>query len=356
MKLSFFNIFLIVMITAFYCGADMVQFTNGDRLTGVFLRYEEGKIVFKSEVLGEVKLDPARIVTFTSEEPAEIYFQDGTMTTARIEAGEAGRITIAPLDLVTQRTISLSDFTKINPTPPPPPKWTGNVSAGLSASRGNTFENGANLSATALLRRAKDRIKTYVNVLAAQSKGGDGDMQTTEGSFTVGGQYDYFFTEKFYGFANLRYRTDHVANLDYRLLGGLGAGYQWVESKKLNFSTDIGVAEVCEQYTDRVNEDLNGDGIAWDKEITRSSEVSLQAGYHFDWAINNVFSFHHNTRYYPAFSDFTDFLLTSDAEIRAKLTKNLFANFQTLLEYDSTPGKDSTYADTKYILGIGYNF
>ncbi len=347
---------VMVMAAACWCGADMIQFTNGDRLTGTFVRFEEGNIIFISEVLGEVKLDPARIVTFTSAEPANIYFQDGTMTTARIEASEAGRITIAPLDLVTQRTISLGDLARINPTPAAPPKWTGNISAGLSATRGNTFTNAANISANALLRRAKDRTQAYMNYLAAQSKAGNGDMQNTQGAFTVGGQYDYFFTEKFYGFTNARYHTDHVANLDYRMLGGLGVGYQWVESEKLNFSTDIGVAEICEQYTERVLEDVNGDGIAWDKVTTSSDEISLQMGYHFDWTINSLLSFHHNTRYYPAFSDFTDYLLTSDAEIRAKLTDNMFANFQALLEYDSTPGRDATHADTKYILGIGYNF
>jgi hypothetical protein len=116
----------------------------------------------------------------------------------------------------------------------------------------------------------------------------------------------------------------------------------------MNFNTDAGLAERCEQYTSR-----NDAGI---KETTRSDDVSLQLGYHFDWKINSRFSFAHNLTYYPSFEQFSDYFLTTDAEIRASITESLFASIKAILDYDSTPAEGVSSTDTKYILGAGWKF
>lgn len=37
----------------------------------------------------------------------------------------------------------------------------------------------------------------------------------------VRGKYDFFLTEKFYGFLEGRYETDKIAELDRRVIGGV---------------------------------------------------------------------------------------------------------------------------------------
>jgi hypothetical protein len=44
------------------------------------------------------------------------------------------------------------------------------------------------------------------------------------------GKYDYFFTKKAFGFIDARYEKDRIAELERRVVVGVGGGYQWVES------------------------------------------------------------------------------------------------------------------------------
>jgi hypothetical protein len=70
----------------------------------------------------------------------------------------------------------------------------------------------------------------------------------------------------------------------------------------------------------------------------------------------------HSTRflndltYYPSLNEFSDFFLTSTAELRANLTKNMFANLKIIFTYDAIPAIDRGNTDTKYPLGVGLNF
>ena len=48
--------------------------------------------------------------------------------------------------------------------------------------------------------------------------------------------------------------------------------------------------------------------------------------------------------------------LTTDAELRAEITKSMFGSLKAILDYDSTPGEGVGTTDTKYILGVGWNF
>jgi hypothetical protein len=66
--------------------------------------------------------------------------------------------------------------------------------------------------------------------------------------------------------------------------------------------------------------------------------------------------FLHDLTYFPAFEDFSDFFLTSTAEVRTNLTKTMFANFKVIFNYDATPALDREKTDVKYLLGVGMNF
>lgn len=52
--------------------AEVVQFKNGDRLTGTWQRVNEDKMVFKSDMLGEVSIPLSAIKTMASTKQAVI--------------------------------------------------------------------------------------------------------------------------------------------------------------------------------------------------------------------------------------------------------------------------------------------
>ena len=339
-----------VMLLSVWLGgvvrADVVVFKNGDRLTGTLVSMQGGAFKFKAAMVGEVSIKAAQIETFSSEEPAEVHLQDGTVIHGPVRQGQTGTILVEAVNAATTGPLTIGEVKAINPPAKEKPRWKGTVSAGYTAVRGNTWDSNGNLGFEAQLRRERDRISTSGTYFVGRNKDDQRGEYTNEETLILGGRYDYFFSKKWYSFFNGRYKKDHIADLDYQVMAGGGMGDQWIESEKMNFSTDVGLADVSEQYT------ANHPSPIPDV-VTRSNKVSAQAGYHYDWAINKTFSLVHNLRYYPAFEDVSDYLVTADMELRMSISKSLYASFRALLDYDSTPGKDSTSTDTKYIVGLG---
>jgi len=330
--------------------ADVILFKSGDRLTGKLVKLEKGKLIFEADELGSVTLDITRIQNFNTDASVELHLTDGTVIKSKVLPAEPGQFTIEKTRLLQVQSFALADLAAINPAGEPLLKWTGSLTIGLSSTHGNTFAESANVSSAAKRRSQKDRTGIYSSYLASRSRDPDNNKKkTTEESFVIGGKYDYFFTKKFYGYINGRLKKDHIADLDYRIIAGLGAGYQWVETEDMSFNTDAGFAQICEQFTSRDPDS----GIT---ETTGTDEASIQLGYSLDWKIAEKFTFLHQLTYYPSFSGLSDYFLTGSAELRAFITESLFSNFKVVLDYDSTPADGVDTTDIKYILGVGWNF
>lgn len=330
---------LFVFLTVFcsIAGADSIVFVNGDRLTGTIGRLVDGKLTFESDLAGVLTIDIANIATFSSDEAVDLHLDDGSILSKQVAASERNHIAIGPGRLLEFRRIA-----SINPPPKPKPKWTGEVSAGYTSTAGNTSTDAMTGSANFKKRTEKDR-KT---VSADFARGRQGDPSTgkknkTEDWWRGRAKYDYFFTKKLYGYLDGRYETDEIAQLDRRVIMGSGAGYQWIESDDLNFSTEAGLAYMIEKYGNNTG---SNDG------------MSVQFGYNFDKKLGKGIEFIHDLTYYPSTEDFADYFLTSTAELRANLNKTMFTNLKAVLNYDATPAQGKHKTDTKYIWGIGWKF
>jgi len=346
------RVLLSILVLGFCSSAlaDEIIFKSGDRLTGKLVQLEAGKLIFESAEVGKVTVDISRLESFSTEEPVEFHFQDGTVIKSKVVKGKPGFFNLEKTKILPAQQFPLDQIAAINPPVKPKVKWKGDITAGFSSTHGNTFSESGSLSARATRRSEKDRINVSGSYLVSRTKDSvTKDKRTTEESFTFGGKYDYFWTKKFYSYINGKFKKDHVADLDRRIIAGFGAGYQWVESDKMNFSTDMGISELCEQYTRR-------NPTTFEKETTRSDNVSLRFGYHYDWQITDKISFMHNMDYYPSVETYSDYFLTTDAELRLALTSSMYSSFKAILDYDSTPARGVGSTDTKYILGVGWSF
>jgi len=319
--------------------ADEIIFKNGDRLTGKIDHALEGKLVFKSEVAGKINIDISKIQTFSTDEAIEIHLKDDSVLVQKVVSSKAGRFAIEGTEAVKAQDFDLADISSINP---PEPKWTGNVSAALTSTHGNTKTETISASANLSKRTEKDRTQLSADYGRGEQEDPDtGEQNTTEDWWRTKAKYDYFFTKKFYGYLDGRYETDKIAELDRRVIVGGGGGYQWIESKNMNFSTEGGIASLYEKYEDQTGSD---------------TKLSVQLGYNFDKKLAKNLKFVHDLTYYPSTEKFSDYYLSSTGEIRAHFTEKMFANFKVILNYDATPAVDAGSTDTKYILGLGYIF
>lgn len=355
MRTSISTIILVCLI--FLCGssfADEIVFTNGERLIGKFERMEEGKLIFKSQLVGEVKVDLSHVSHISTDTPFDIHLLDGTVLKSKTFKSEADRFTIDGTAESQEQTFALSTLSALNPLPKPKVKWSGSITAGFTSSHGSSFSENLNIDGDLNMRTEKHRFWLNSRFVLERNKDDNGDKKTTEENFTVSGTYSYYFTEKFFGYLNERFKKDHIDNLDYRITSVPGVGYQWIDTDKLQFSTQGGVGLLQEKYTSRVP-DPTGEKV-WTKEVDRKEDLIIQIGYHFAWKLNDKFSFVSNLAHNPSADDFSDYNLTHDSEVRAFITQSLYCSFKFILDYDSSPGEDSASTDTDYILGFGWRF
>jgi putative salt-induced outer membrane protein YdiY len=322
--------------------ADEIFLTNGDRLTGKIVKLTEGKLVFESDLAGEVTVDLASVQSFSSAEPIEVHLKDGTVLNQKVRAAEPNQFAIEEGEALRPQKFQVDDVAAINPPPKPKPKWTGSISGAWTSTHGNTKAESLGASASAARRAENDRITASADYAKGKQRDPDtGQEKTTEDWWRAKAKYDYFFIEKFFGFLDGRYEKDSVALLDRRVVVGGGAGYQWIESEPMNFSTEVGLASLYEKFENATDS---------------NSEMSLQAGYNFDRQLNDTVKFLHDLTYYPALEQFSDYYMTTTAELRASLTKTMFANFKAIFSYDETPAPGQGSTDTKYLFGVGLTF
>jgi len=322
--------------------ADEIIFKNGDRLTGKIDHVLEGKLVFKSDVIGEVSIDISKIQTFSTDDPVSVHLKDDNVLLQKIVSSDPGKFAIEGAGTVKAQEFELTTISSINPPPKAEPKWTGNISAGFTSTHGNTKTDNISASANLSKRTEKDRTKLSADYAKARQKDPDtGEKNTTEDWWRSKAKYDYFFTKKVYGYLDGRYEKDAIAELDRRVIVGSGGGYQWIESEDMNFSTEAGFASLYEKFGDQTDS---------------NSEISVQAGYNFDKRLMKNVKFIHELTYYPSIEQFSDYLLTSTVEVRANFTETMFTNFKVIFDYDATPAIGKSATDVKYLWGIGYNF
>jgi putative salt-induced outer membrane protein YdiY len=320
--------------------ADEILFNNGDRLSGTVQSVEGGKMKFKTDVAGEITVDLKDVKTFTTDKPVEFRTKsDEVITAPAVGADEPGVVTVQPAaEGEAAREVRLDDVKYVNFDQ----TWTGSVVAGALFARGNTYADQANVSAEAIRRTIDDRITLNGSYnFGRQEEPDTGDKITTVDNWYAAGKYDYFFTEKVYGFASLRYERDRIAELDRRVIPGVGVGYLWFDEADFKFDTEAGLAFVHERFED-------GD---------TNDSMSARLAYHLKKDLwDDKVGLFHNLEYYPSLERLDDFLVIADAGVRAAMTERMFAEYKIEYRYDATPAEGLHKTDLRHIVGVGWRF
>ena len=347
MKRLLFPVFFLL----FFCThsfADTIILKNGDRLTGKVVRLEkERKLLFKSDMLGDITLDTSKIKNFKTDEPIEIHLQDGTVIKARVTFDGEGFFKIEKEEQKEPKTFAVKDVKKINPRKE---VWSGNLTVGFKSSKADSLDE--SLTVDAKIRRRTEKSRTRLEgyyFFARERDIGETKKRTTDDYLMLDFQHNQFFTKKIYGFGNSRYTKDNVELLDYRIISGLGGGYQWIDIEKIEFATEAGLAYLAESYKS-TNPDT---GLAED---TKNEEPSMQLGYNLELDPVERVKFLSKLKYYPSMNKFSDYFLNWDGELRITLKRPIYATFKALLDYDATPVDRASSTDIKYLFGLGVNF
>jgi ribosome maturation factor RimP len=234
----------VICIFFFACcrvaAADQITLENGDVLTGTIEKAMSGKLTLKTEYAGSVEIDVTKIRKISSTSPVEIHLQNGEILKGQIRAMEDSKVLIEPSD---QRETTAVDWEKIASINPAPSKWTGSITLAGNAQTGNVHRNGASLILDASRKTQIDRFSLGYQFNYAHED--DGVTARNHYGFL---KYDYFFTQKFYGFLGMELLSDTFRDLKLRVSVGPGAGYQiWDDAIKF-LSVEAGLSYINETH------------------------------------------------------------------------------------------------------------
>ena len=331
--------FALSLLLASRALADEVVFKNGEKLIGKIEKVVDGKLTIDSKSVGKVTVDFANVDTFSTDAPIEIHFQDGTVTKQKISASQPGQIAIEKAGVLEAQSLPIAQIAKVNP---PPVKWDGSVTSSLLFTRGNADTQTASIDARALRRSDDDRIRAETFWIAARQRDDvTGEWETTARSLEGALQYDYYFSKRVYGWAQVKGKKDDVAELDLRFQAGAGAGVQWIESESLNVSTEAGLLWMSENFADATPDE---------------DQAAVRAAYRVDGKPVDGVALFHDVELIDGMDQSKDYLIDANAGVRVTLAGNLYTEAKVQLDYDRRPAAGAESTDIRYIFGLGWSF
>jgi len=294
--------------------ADVVETQDGSRLNGEIIRIHEGTLVLETSFAGELKIGLDEVVSFSSEDPENVRFADGTVAVGPVQGDGLGQITItgpsgtvsgstdkvvaawAPGDrdpIVLAREAELEGQLR---------RWSYEAAVALTGRMGNTEKNDYAASAKATLEGPNDRLQFYVGWLYAESKQNvDGEMENvrTTDEIIGGVSYTNFFTEHFGWYVREELERDTFENIDFRSTTAAGLNYRVLNKKTHKLELTGGLSLRYEGYTDPAQ----NDGIASD------SYPGLDFGVKHYWKFADWGEMNNSITYNPTFADFGDYRL-----------------------------------------------
>ena len=321
--------------------ADKVTLKSGSFLTGEAGLIQDGKLLFKSADLGDLKIDIAKIKSLDAAKKHVVQYKDNT-TEEKVLTVKDGALWSGSGKL---------DMANVKATDPAIEKWHGNINVAFNAARGNTYQNSAAIKANVNRRWEKDRLNVDFGYYYSENSQSGSETQKTEDRWEVEGKHDHFWAAKIYHYENLKWERDMIQDLRARYRAGLGGGYQWLENTafestgKWNFNQELGVNYIKEEYDGESDEKENG-------------FCALRYGHHFGyipkWA-DNIEIFH-TAEILPEVDEWEKFLARADVGFTTKLIYDFDLIAKIEWEYNSKPASDRKKDDIRYIVGLGYKW
>ncbi|MBM3976734.1 MAG: DUF481 domain-containing protein [Planctomycetes bacterium] len=222
---------------------------------------------------------------------------------------------------------------------PAAPKWTGSVSAGLTATDGNSSVTTAAVDASAERKGEKDRwtVKGFWNF--AEQENAAGKSEITQRRVGASVKYDYFMSKRTFLFANGGAEYDLKAGIDLRTYIGGGVGYQFYDTETFKLSGEAGLNMFNEEFRAGGSDDY----------------IAARLAETMGWQIRPDLKWDHSIELFPSVEDKDDIYGKMDNKLKLNLTEKMFASAQWVMSYDNTPAANDR-VDNLYVLTLGWSF
>jgi putative salt-induced outer membrane protein YdiY len=314
--------------------ADEVVLENGNVITGKVVKLEKGSLTLTTGFSEPISVQTSKVRRITTDEPVEVHLPGGEVVKGKLSSPEPGQVVIDGGEGRGPVAVSWERVESVNP-PAVAVEWTGSVTAGANLQTGNTERTSASIGAEAVKQSEIDRASFKLLYNYAE-EGGEMTARNIFGAI----KYDYFFTEKFYGYLSVELLSDKFRDIKLRSVVGPGAGYQLWDEKTSSLLLELGAAYFSEDLYAGVDD-------SW---------VTTRAAASFAWQLMENLKFTDSLVINNRLEDLGDFQLRNEAAITTGLGANWAMKLTNIAEYDSEPSPGFKSTDMFWILGLQYTF
>ena len=231
--------------------------------------------------------------------------------------------------------------------------WTASFDAGAAFTDSTTDQ----VSGFGALRIRRDKGPTRFflegDARYANEKASGEDRSITENRIYGLTRGEYDLTERFYDYASFRATHDAIQHLSVRLEPRAGAGVHIIKSPDLNFSTDVGIAWIYEDYYG----DELVEGTTFERSRGGDDHVAVAFGAQADAKLPYGALWRARAEYLPAVDDWADdYLARFETGLDFPLLEWLAFTTSIRDEYDNTPAEGTERNTFTLSAGLSFRF
>jgi hypothetical protein len=341
--------------------ADFLRLANGDVLKGLHLKTEDGRIHFRSPVLGLLVVDANQAAVVVGDElPPEAMAPTATAMASAETPPTAQAAPVPPAKPATAKpapaqTAAARPAAPAASRPAAPPKktpWRSKVEFGYIWQNGRTNREDLNLRFETQRQSGKNDFRGSARYLYAESN-----------SRIINDRRDAQFrwrrqmNERFFGQTNTTYLDDVVRNIDLNIDQNLGVGYNLFRQQKINSSIGSGLTL---QYRE---------GPAVDNGYTLFGEVFQDLTYKFNGRLELVQQASalyspdssgqlivRNNQVVRPDSESENYKLNFNSVLRGRLTDKVTINLRYEFEFDNAIANPANKRFERVSTSLGYTF
>ena len=252
---------LLLGSTAYAQRTDVVQVTNGDRITGTVSRLERAQLAFRTDAAGTISIAWGEVVTLTSSETLDVELSSGMRYIGSITSPAPGLLVVQTASGPSP-SIELKEVIRMT-----------SIGANIVARTTGSIDFGASFTKADGARSytvdldAANRTHSYESVVDFDSwlqRRDDADTLTRNDL-----QLDMrrLLPGRWYALAKFAFQEDDELDLDWRVLAGGGVGRKLIQSNRMLLSVEGGLDYDGESYASKESTDHSAElfaGVDWD--------------------------------------------------------------------------------------------
>jgi hypothetical protein len=326
---------------------DVLQFSNGDRITCEIVKLEKGYLYVKLDYAdGTVELDWSRIAHVESAQNFVVADKAGKRYTGSLQSVDEGKASAEPGELEvevtgpsTNQVIASNEVVEIHQTETT--FWQnlhGGVDAGLSYAKQQNrtqynFQTNEHF----------ERTKWLANANYESSFSGGGNISDLRNSLALDVARQLLSPRNFYaGLAN--FLQSNEQQLDLRTTLGGAVGHMFSYTNNSFIGAFGGVVWNRERYSSEATTGRTGDSA----EAVLGTQINF-----YRFKTTNILA---DARVYPSLTDPGRVRFDLNTSLKLKVAKDLYWTSGFYLNYDSRPPENLPKSDYGSTSGLGWKF